>query len=47
VEECGGPKVDDFNLGDNEGSAYFHVIKQKGVRWSALLKKGDRHDFGG
>lgn len=35
AEECGVPKIDDFNLGDNEGSAYFQVNQQKGVRWSA------------
>jgi len=27
--------IDDFNCGDNEGSAYFHVNQQRGRRWSA------------
>jgi choline dehydrogenase len=27
--------IDDFNRGDNEGAAYFHVNQQKGRRWSA------------
>ena len=27
--------IDDFNRGDNEGSAYFHVNQQRGRRWSA------------
>lgn len=27
--------IDDFNRGDNEGSAYFHVNQQKGRRWSS------------
>ena len=33
--ECGIPKVDDFNRGDNFGSAYFQVNQRRGVRWSA------------
>ena len=32
--ELGIPKVDDFNGGDNEGSAYFEVNQQRGVRWN-------------
>ena len=28
-------KIDDFNLGDNEGSAYFEVNQRRGRRWSA------------
>ena len=35
AEECGIAKIDDFNRGDNEGSAYFHVNQRKGVRWSS------------
>ena len=27
--------IDDFNRGDNEGSAYFHVNQRRGRRWSA------------
>jgi choline dehydrogenase-like flavoprotein len=33
--QCGIPKVDDFNSGDNEGCAYFHVNQKRGRRWSA------------
>ncbi len=33
--EIGIPKVDDFNRGDNEGSAYFEVNQRRGRRWSA------------
>jgi choline dehydrogenase len=29
------PKIDDFNRGDNEGSAYFEVNQRRGRRWSA------------
>ncbi len=33
--QCGIPKVDDFNRGSNEGSAYFQVNQRRGLRWSA------------
>ncbi len=33
--EIGIGKIDDFNLGDNEGSAYFEVNQRRGRRWSA------------
>jgi choline dehydrogenase len=33
--EVGIPKVNDFNLGDNEGSDYFEVNQRRGRRWSA------------
>ena len=33
--EIGIPKIDDFNQGDNEGSAYFEVNQRRGRRWSA------------
>lgn len=33
--ECGIPKIDDFNGGDNEGSARFQVNQRRGVRWNA------------
>jgi choline dehydrogenase-like flavoprotein len=33
--EVGIAKVDDFNRGDNEGSAYFDVNQRRGRRWSA------------
>ncbi len=32
--ESGIPKIDDFNRGDNEGSAYFQVNQKRGVRWT-------------
>jgi choline dehydrogenase len=32
--ECGIPKVDDFNRGDNEGCGYFEVTQKRGVRWT-------------
>ena len=32
--EAGIPKIDDFNRGDNEGCAYFHVNQRSGVRWN-------------
>ncbi|EPC02716.1 hypothetical protein L861_10245 [Litchfieldella anticariensis FP35 = DSM 16096] len=35
ASECGIPKVDDFNCGDNEGVSYFQVNQRKGIRWSA------------
>ena len=33
--ECGIPKVDDFNRGDNFGSSFFEVNQNLGFRWSA------------
>jgi choline dehydrogenase-like flavoprotein len=35
AEEYGIKPIDDFNRGDNEGSAYFHVNQRTGRRWSA------------
>jgi choline dehydrogenase len=35
AEECGIPKVEEFNRGDNFGNAYFHMNQRGGVRWSA------------
>jgi choline dehydrogenase len=35
AEQCGIPKVEEFNRGDNFGNAYFHMNQRKGVRWSA------------
>ncbi|MGI9385678.1 MAG: GMC family oxidoreductase [Methyloligellaceae bacterium] len=32
--QAGIPKIDDFNRGDNEGCAYFHVNQRRGIRWS-------------
>ena len=34
AEECGIPKIDEFNRGDNFGSAYFQMNQRRGVRWS-------------
>ena len=33
--ECGIPKIEEFNRGDNFGNAYFHMNQKDGVRWSA------------
>ena len=33
--QMGVAAIDDFNTGDNEGAAYFHVNQKKGLRWSA------------
>ncbi len=35
AEQCGIPKIDEFNRGDNFGNAYFHMNQKRGVRWSA------------
>ena len=35
AEECGIPKIDEFNRGDNFGNAYFQMNQRRGVRWSA------------
>jgi choline dehydrogenase len=32
--ECGIPKIDEFNRGDNSGNAYFQMNQRRGVRWS-------------
>jgi choline dehydrogenase len=32
--EIGIRKTDDFNCGDNEGSAYFQVNQRRGIRWT-------------
>jgi len=34
AEECGIPKIKEFNRGDNFGNAYFQVNQRRGVRWS-------------
>jgi choline dehydrogenase len=36
--EIGIPEVVDFNLGDNEGSAYFEVNQRRGRRWGAARR---------
>lgn len=35
AEECGIPKIAEFNRGDNFGNAYFQMNQKRGVRWSA------------
>jgi len=35
AEECGIPKIAEFNRGDNFGNAYFQMTQRRGVRWSA------------
>ena len=32
--ECGIPKIDEFNRGDNFGNAYFQMNQRRGMRWS-------------
>ncbi len=34
AEECGIPKIAEFNRGDNFGSAYFQMNQRRGVRWN-------------
>lgn len=45
ASEVGIPKIDDFNQGDNAGSAYFEVNQKRGIRWNtakAFLKPATR-----
>ena len=35
AEECGIPKIPEFNRGDNFGNAYFQMTQRRGVRWGA------------
>ncbi len=35
AEECGIPKIAEFNRGDNSGNAYFQMNQRAGRRWSA------------
>jgi choline dehydrogenase len=35
AEQCGIPKISEFNRGDNFGNAYFQMNQKKGVRWNA------------
>jgi choline dehydrogenase len=35
AEQCGIPKIDEFNRGDNFGNAYFQMNQRRGARWSA------------
>jgi choline dehydrogenase len=34
AEQCGIPKIDEFNRGDNFGNAYFQMNQRRGRRWS-------------
>ena len=34
--QCGIPKIDEFNRGDNFGNAYFQMNQRQGKRWSAV-----------
>ncbi|HZP94521.1 MAG TPA: GMC family oxidoreductase N-terminal domain-containing protein [Burkholderiales bacterium] len=36
AEECGIPKIREFNRGDNFGNAYFQMNQRNGVRWNAV-----------
>ncbi len=35
AQECGIPKIEEFNRGDNFGNAYFQMNQRAGRRWSA------------
>ena len=35
ADECGIPRIAEFNRGDNFGHAYFQMNQRRGVRWSA------------
>ena len=35
AEQCGIPKIQEFNRGDNHGNAYFQMNQRRGRRWSA------------
>jgi choline dehydrogenase len=45
AEQCGIPKIDEFNRGDNFGNAYFQMNQRTGKRWSATraFLDGVRH----
>jgi choline dehydrogenase len=36
AQECGIPKIEEFNRGDNFGNAYFQMNQRRGMRWSAV-----------
>lgn len=36
AEQCGIPKISEFNRGDNFGNAYFQMNQKSGRRWSAV-----------
>ena len=35
AQQCGIPRIDEFNRGDNFGNAYFQMNQRRGRRWSA------------
>jgi len=35
AEQCGIPKIKEFNRGDNFGNSYFQMNQRRGTRWSA------------
>ncbi|MGH1371043.1 MAG: GMC family oxidoreductase [Cellvibrionaceae bacterium] len=35
AQQCGIPKIEEFNRGDNFGNAYFQMNQKRGKRWSA------------
>jgi choline dehydrogenase len=44
AQECGIPKTDDFNRGNNEGVGYFQVNQKSGWRWTTakgFLRPGE------
>ena len=50
AEQCGIPKIAEFNRGDNFGNAYFQMNQRRGRRWSAtkgflrpVLKRAESH----
>ena len=36
AEDCGIPKIEEFNRGDNFGNAYFQMNQKRGTRWSGV-----------
>ncbi len=34
AQQCGIPRIQEFNRGDNSGCAYFQMNQKRGVRWS-------------
>ena len=36
AEQCGIPKIPEFNRGDNFGNAYFQMNQKRGVRWNTV-----------
>lgn len=36
AEQCGIPKIPEFNRGDNFGNAYFQMNQKRGIRWNTV-----------